>query len=633
MRNNILTYALLLGFLLVLPSGIWFSCSQGVKPPEAYGVVPTEHQLKWQQMEYYMFVHFGPNTFTEVEWGDGKEDPGVFNPSALDCRQWAATARAAGMKGIILTAKHHDGFCLWPSQYSTHTVRESGWKDGKGDVVRELSEACKAYGLAFGVYLSPWDQNHPSYGTPEYNEVFARTLTEVLSGYGPVFEQWFDGANGDAHKGKRQVYDWDLFHQTVYAHQPQAVIFSDVGPGCRWMGNERGVAGETNWSRLHVEGFEPGLGAPPADTLATGNIDGEAWVPAETDVSIRPGWFYSAHTDDQVKSVSRLVDIYYTSIGRNSNLLLNVPPNREGRIHPTDSARLMAFRKAIEESFAHNLLDDAILHAPDTRGGAAKYAAKNLLDEDYDSYWASDDEVLTTSIEISLPEAARFNRFLVQEYIPLGQRVARFALESWDEAAAGWNVISEGTTIGYKRILRFPRVKAQKLRLHILSALASPVLNRIGLYDAPDIYEDTRQETDQTLIKALRVKWSIESPKGETFKSVIDGDAQTTAVIRGLEPLILNLGEKLRLRGVIYVPADKATASHITRYNLSVSLDGKQWTKVKQAAVFHNIKNNPIPQDVRFDPTEQAQFIKLEPLETTTPDGDAYSIAELSLIL
>jgi hypothetical protein len=313
MRNSFIF--LVPGIGLALAQAL-LSCSVDVNPPEPYGAVPTEHQLKWQQMEYYVFVHFGPNTFIDVEWGNGKEDPYVFNPSDMDCRQWAATAKAAGMKGIIITAKHHDGFCLWPSQYSTHTVRESSWREGKGDVLKELSDACREYGLAFGVYLSPWDQNHPSYGSLEYNQVFANTLTEVLTGYGPVFEQWFDGANGEAHKGERQIYDWDLFHNTVYTHQPQAVIFSDVGPGYRWMGNERGVAGETNWSRLDIEGFEPGLGAPPADTLAAGNIYGRAWVPAETDVSICRGWFYSPNTDDKIKSVSKLMDIYHTSIGR-----------------------------------------------------------------------------------------------------------------------------------------------------------------------------------------------------------------------------------------------------------------------------------------------------------------------------
>jgi alpha-L-fucosidase len=458
-------------------------CAGSVEPPASYGALPDERQLRWQEMEYYMFVHFGPNTFTDVEWGDGKENPEVFNPTALDCRQWAATAKAAGMKGIIITAKHHDGFCLWPSAYSAHTVRESKWKDGKGDVLRELSDACREYGLKFGVYLSPWDRNHPAYGTPEYNQVFVHTLTEVLTGYGEVFEQWFDGANGDERKGtKRQVYDWPLFHRTVYTHQPQAVIFSDVGPGCRWMGNEKGVAGETNWSTLNTVGFEPGLGAPPADTLNTGNRNGSAWVPAETDVSIRPGWFYSQGTDDKVKTVKQLMDIYYTSVGRNANLLLNVPPNREGRIHPNDSTRLMEFRRAIDGSFAVNLLQGAKLKATDTRGNSSLYAAANLLNGMYDSYWATKDDVQSASVEITLNKAETFNCFLAREYIPLGQRIARFSLEAWDESTSRWQEIATGTTIGNRRILRFPQATARKLRFTVDESLAPPVLTEIGLF-------------------------------------------------------------------------------------------------------------------------------------------------------
>ncbi|GHT34131.1 hypothetical protein AGMMS49574_21060 [Bacteroidia bacterium] len=465
------------------------SCVKEVAAPEPYGAVPSEQQMKWQQMEYYMFAHFGPNTFTDVEWGNGKEDPDVFNPTALDCRQWAETAKAAGMKGIIITAKHHDGFCLFPSQYSAHTVGQSKWRDGKGDVLKELSEACREYGLEFGVYLSPWDQNHPTYGTPEYNQVFANTLAEVLSGYGEVFEQWLDGANGDAQKGQmRQVYDWDLFHKTIYKHQPGIAIFSDVGPGCRWMGNEKGVAGETNWSRLNVEGFGPGLGAPPTDTLNIGNKYGQAWVPAETDVSIRPGWFYSPQTDDKVKTVNDLMNIYYTTIGRNSNLLLNVPPNREGRIHPQDSLRLMEFKQACDLSFGNNLAAGATIHTLNTRGNLPTYSAAYILDGIYDTYWAADDDVLTTELEITLPRAETFNRFLVQEYIPLGQRIASFVLEAWNDETADWIPIAEGTTIGYKRILCFPQTTAQKLRLNIKESLACPILNNVELYNAPESF-------------------------------------------------------------------------------------------------------------------------------------------------
>jgi len=602
-----------------------------VEPPAPYGALPTEHQLEWQKLGYYMFIHFGPNTFTDVEWGDGKEDPKVFNPTALDCRQWAATAKAAGMKGIIITAKHHDGFCLWPSQYSTHTVRESLWKDGKGDVLRELSDACKEYDLKFGVYLSPWDQNHPSYGTPEYNEVFANTLKEVLSNYGPVYEQWFDGANGDVHKGKRQEYDWDLFHKTVYELQPQAIIFSDVGPGCRWIGNESGIAGETNWSRLDIDGFEPGIGAPPIDTLSHGNIYGKNWVPGETNTSIRPGWFYSPRTDDKVKTLDHLVNIYYTSVGRNTNFLLNVPPNREGRIHPNDSTRLMELRRAIEESFADNLIKGAKLTASNTRGNSSVYTADNLLDTNYDSYWATDDNVSSAVIDIELPEERTFNRLLVQEYIPLGQRIAGFSLESWNETKNSWDAVAKGTTIGYKRILLFPEITAKKVRLNIQQSLACPVLNNIELYKTPENFGDN-QEATETFFDISPDKWTIVSPEGgESFKRIMDGSTKTGSFVPQLIPIVIDLGEMLTLKGFTYVPSSNSKEPAITRYNFSVSKDGKDWIEVKKNAVFNNIKNNPIRQDVLFDTPMEAQYFVIEPTETTL-GGEEFIIAEIGVI-
>jgi alpha-L-fucosidase len=471
--------ACLLPFLILCNA-----CSQpDDAPPLPFGALPSDAQLQWQQMEYYMFAHFGPNTFTDVEWGDGKEDPRVFNPTDLDCRQWASTAKAAGMTGIIITAKHHDGFCLWPSQHSKHTVRESLWLGGKGDVLAMLSEACREAGLAFGVYISPWDQNHPAYGSPAYNQVFANTLDEALGNYGPVFEQWLDGANGDANKGQlKQQYDWKLFHQTIFSKQPGIIIFSDIGPGCRWMGNERGVAGETNWSRLNTDGFEPGLGSPPRDTLEQGNRYGRQWIPAETDVSIRPGWFYSPSTDDKVKSVEQLMDIYYTSVGRNSNLLLNVPPDRRGRIHPIDSARLIQFREAREKAFAHNLLTtQASVSSKQSRRGKA-FSASNIADGNYHTYWAAADGALTATIDIALSSPATFNRLLIQEYIPLGQRVSSFNIEAADESGTSWNPVAEGTTIGYKRILRFDPVTARRLRINITGALAGPVISSAELY-------------------------------------------------------------------------------------------------------------------------------------------------------
>lgn len=452
-----------------------------------YGALPSKAQLDWHDMEYYMFIHLGPNTFTDNEWGHGDEDPKVFNPSQLDARQWARTAKEAGMKAIIITAKHHDGFCLWPSKYSTHTVRESSWKDGKGDVLKELSEACKEYGLKFGVYLSPWDRNHPAYGTPEYNQVFANTLNEVLSSYGPVFEQWFDGANGEGPNGKKQVYDWDLFHSTVYKNQPNAVIFSDVGPGCRWIGNEDGIAGTTNWATLNVKGFEPGKGAPAQSVLNEGNMNGEKWVPGECDVSIRPGWFYSPSTNDKVKSVQHLLDIYYGSVGRNSNMLLNVPVDRRGLIYAADSIRLMEFKKFRDASFKTNLALKAKVTATVTRANNAKVKASHLVDGKADTYWATPDNELKGSITLTFSKPTSFNRLVLQEYIALGQRVKAFSVEILENGV--FKEIATATTIGHKRILILPDVTTKQVRINIHDALACPVISEVQLYKAPKLLD------------------------------------------------------------------------------------------------------------------------------------------------
>ena len=431
--------ALLLGMLLA-------GCGPSVSLP-----VPTEDQLRWQQMEMNLFCHFGPNTFSGAEWGDGTEPEDLFYPTDLDCRQWARTARDAGFKGIIITAKHHDGFCLWPNPESRHTVARSRWRDGRGDVLAELSAACAEYGLGFGVYISPWDRHDPSYGTPAYNDVFCRTLESVLDGrYGPVFEQWFDGACGEGPQGKRQEYDWPRFTGTVRRLMPHAVMFSDVGPDCRWVGNERGSAGQTNWSTLDVEGFTPGAGAPPVDTLNQGNRHGAAWVPSETDVSIRPGWFWKAAETDRLKSVEELMRIYYESVGRNSVLLLNVPPDVRGRIDPADSLRLMEFRRAREAVFADDLAEGGRL----IRHG---------------NTW-----------ELRLNASCTFNRLLLQEDISRGQRIAAFTVEAFSEGQ--WSPVVTGTTIGYKRILLLPEVTAAALRIRITDALGRPCLKQVSLY-------------------------------------------------------------------------------------------------------------------------------------------------------
>ena len=480
MRNSVLLAGLAIALTL--------SCSRTAAPPATYGPVPTADQVEWQKMETNMFIHFGPNTFSGKEWGDGTEPEDMFNPTALDCGQWAKTAKAAGFKGIIITAKHHDGFCLWPSLNSTHSVAKSSWRDGKGDVLAELKEACKTEGLKFGVYISPWDRNDPHYGSPEYNDVFAATLDDVHGKYGPLFEQWFDGANGEGPNGKKQVYNWEKFHSVVRNHNPHSIMFSDVGPDCRWVGNESGIAGKTNWSRLDTEGFTPGAGSPKTDTLNTGNVHGAAWIPAETDVSIRPGWFWRESENDRVKSLDRLLSIYYTSVGRNSLLLLNVPPDNRGLIHQADSTRLVEFKAALDRIFSRDIASGSKVTASATRGRA--FVAKNMLDGDYDSFWTVPDGCLTPSFTVTFPEERTFNRVMLQEYIPLGQRVAAFKVEALTPDG-NWKEIASATTIGYKRILLTENTTATAVRVTVTKSYAEPVLNGFSLYQ-DDILKEFR---------------------------------------------------------------------------------------------------------------------------------------------
>jgi alpha-L-fucosidase len=444
------------------------------KPIQPYGALPSSQQLNWHELEYYMFIHFGPNTFTNVEWGHGDEDPQVFNPTQLDCRQWAATAKQAGMKGIIITAKHHDGFCLWPSAYSTHTVRESAWKNGEGDVLKELAEACAEYGLFMGVYLSPWDRNHPHYGTEQYNQTFVNMLEEVLSNYGAMTEVWFDGANGEGPNGKRQEYDWALFNNTVYKHQPNAIIFSDGGPGCRWVGNENGFAGLTNWTTLNVHKVFPGY--PDYHELTEGHEDGTHWVPAECDVSIRPGWFYSPDTDDKVKSLAQLREIYFASVGRGSNLLLNVPVDRRGLIPRVDSIRLMELKIELDKTFSKKIQAPNTVKTSSTQ---KNYPTANLFDGNLNTVWSAKEN--ESWIEWEYDETIRFNILVLQEGIAYGQRVKSFAIDVWKDNA--YQEISKQTTIGYQRMLEFDEMfEVEKIRIRFLESKAPAVMVELAVY-------------------------------------------------------------------------------------------------------------------------------------------------------
>jgi alpha-L-fucosidase len=431
-----------LAFLLLLTSST-VAYSQSVPKP-------SPQQMAWHKMEYYWFIHFGPNTFTGQEWGHGDEHPEVFNPKHLDARQWCRLARQSGAKGIIITAKHHDGFCLWPSKFSKHTVRESAWKNGKGDVLKELSNACKEFGLKFGVYISPWDRNHPQYGTEEYNDVFVGMMKELFTNYGPIWELWWDGANGEGPNGKKQVYDWHRYEQLVRSLSPKTIIFSDIGPDCRWVGNEQGIAGKTNWNYLDTAGFKRGLGAPPQDTLTRGNVFGRNWIPAECDVSIRPGWFWHASEDKKVKTPEQLFDLYLKSVGRGANFLLNVPVNDKGLVSPPDSASLIQFEKLRKQSFAKPL-------------------AFRSFDNAQHRY------------SMPLKRKTPINTIVLTEPIAKGQFISGFTIVLKDNK----NAVKEitGTTVGNKRIITFPTITANAVEVKIKGLRGEPSLNSISLYN------------------------------------------------------------------------------------------------------------------------------------------------------
>ncbi len=426
------------------------------------GPKPSKAQLAWHDMEFYLFTHFGPNTFTDLEWGKGNEKEEVFNPEQLDCEQWCRIAKASGAKGIIITAKHHDGFCLWPSEFSTHTVRESKWKNGKGDVLKELSSACKKYNLRFGVYLSPWDRNHPAYGTDKYNDVFANMLTEIFAKYSPIWELWWDGANGEGPNGKKQVYDFNRFEKLIRTISPNTIIFSDIGPDIRWVGNENGIAGKTNWNTLDTSGFMRGIGAPPTDTLNKGNIYGKHWIPAECDVSIRPGWFYHKKEDSLVKSPPKLFDLYLKSVGRGASLLLNVPPDGRGLFTQYDSATLVNFRKLKDESFSNNL----------SKRGSGFFISQNgkrttaKLNDGNKATFEPVNFPLVQSMEIEFKNPQKLNCITLKENLVNGQQCMRFTISLLDSQ---YNLIKEinGTTIGHKRIITFPVTEASIIKLSI----------------------------------------------------------------------------------------------------------------------------------------------------------------------
>jgi alpha-L-fucosidase len=662
------------------------SCSK-TESPAPSGPVPTENQLRWQEMEYYAFIHFSLNTYTDQSWGYGNEDVNLFNPDSLDCRQWARICKESGMKGVILVAKHHCGFCFWPTATTEYSVKNAPWKNGKGDVVREMADACKEYGLKLGIYVSPWDRNHPTYGKPEYITVFRNQIKEVLSNYGDVFEIWFDGANGgDGYYGganetrkidRTTYYDWKNTYAMIRKLQPNIVIWNDGGDRAdlRWVGTEDGYVGETNWSLLNDTGeVEWGM-------LHFGLENGNAWVPAEVNTSIRPEWFYHPSEDNKVKTVPKLMETYYNSIGHNGTLLLNFPIMPNGKIHPTDEKMALEFGKAVKESFAINLAESAKVEASNVRGNARKFSALKAIDNNIETYWATDDSVKTASLTIDLGKPRLFNRFMAQEYIRLGQRVKAFTIEALVNGY--WKEVAKGTTIGYKRIVRFPSVEATKVRFTITDAKSCPVISNVGVYNAPvflnapsinrnqqgnvsittndigpifyytidgsepatgsNLYTAPFPADGKLEIKAIatdpasgksspvgsekfdisKKAWKAIGIDDENVGKIFDGNTSTTWHKRGdkIMPydLVVDLGNNYNLSGFKYLPDQNRWSSGIiSNYQFYVSVDSKNWKLVDEGE-FSNIKNNPLWQIKTFD-TINARYIKLRALKNIWGD-------------
>ncbi|MCX6144989.1 MAG: alpha-L-fucosidase [Ignavibacteriales bacterium] len=530
---------------------------------KAATVIPSPRQLSWQQMEFIAFVHFGMNTFMDREWGQGNEDPAVFNPTDLDARQWVKVIKDAGMKMLIVTAKHHDGFCLWPSKYTDHNVKNSPWKGGKGDVVSEVAQACREAGIKLGVYLSPWDRHEKSYGdSPTYNEHFRNQLRELLSNYGDIAEVWFDGACGEGPNGKRQEYDWQSYYKVIRELQPQAVI-AIMGPDIRWVGTESGYGRETEWSVLpRVSQNLDAIAAssqqdPIAGAYVPGDLMGDdlgsrdkiktakslVWYPAETDVSIRPGWFYHEGQDDLVKTPGKLVDIYYSSVGRNSVLLLNIPPDKRGRISGNDIKALKGLRKTLDQTFSTNLTTGARVIASNERLG---HSGASSVDRDAKNYWTTEDGVESATLDIQLARTLTFNRALLQENITVGQRVEAFRLEAW--TGKTWREIARGTTIGYKRLLRFPSMTAAKVRVVVERSRTSPTLSAFGLFKAPpNVVIEPYGGSFET---ETRVRLSTDT-KGATVRYTLDGTDPTMRSAKYSTPIVLTRSAILKATAVI----------------------------------------------------------------------------------
>lgn len=601
--------------------------------PRPWGATPSARQLAWHAREQYAFVHFSINTFTDREWGYGDESPRLFDPTDFSADQIVGAAKAAGLRGVILTAKHHDGFCLWPTRLTEHCVRNSPYKGGKGDIVREMADATRRAGLAFGLYLSPWDRNHAEYGRPAYIDYFRRQIVELCTGYGELFEFWFDGANGgDGYYGgareTRKIdapayYNWPSIVALVHQHQPMACTFDPLGADVRWVGNEDGVAGDPCWPTMPDHLYVQSEGN-------TGVRGAPLWWPAETDVSIRPGWFYHADEDGRVKGPDRLLRLYDESVGRGTNLNLNLPPDRRGRIADHDVAVLTAFGTAQAATYATDLAQGATATASAERG--RRFAASCVLDGRRDTYWSTPDAATTPSLTLDLPPGRGFDLIRLREYLPLGVRITRFAIDL--DEGAGWQEVARHECIGAQRIIRLPRVStARRVRLRIVEAPACPAISEIALFRQvrPAAVAAARPSDPGVM---SREGWTIVAATGRGAEALIDGDAQSLwrvdAPVAGTPASVtIDLGRSVLLTGFSVTPSrSPAKDSAPPRgYRCETSVDGREWQR-RGSGEFGNIAYALATQRVAFDTPRRARFLRLD-FDATAVPAPFLALAEI----
>ena len=669
-------------YILIL--AILSSCNDVINnQPEAVLPIPSQEQIDWQKLETYAFIHFGLNTYNDLEWGYGNTPASTFNPVNLDCEQWVATLKQCGMKGVILTAKHHDGFCLWQTETTDYSIANSPYKNGKGDMVKELSDACKKYGLKFGLYLSPWDRNNSEYGREDYVETYHKQIDELTSNYGDLFEFWFDGANGgNGYYGgadetrsidARKYYDYERARDTILKRHPNAMIFGGTCQTIRWVGNEQGWAGDTDWCMINPELSDN------TKHLNHGSENGTHWIPAEVDVSIRPGWFYHKREDHQVKSLAQMTDIYYRSVGHNANLLLNFPINLDGKIPALDSLRATEWHEVIVNDFKDNILKNAEVRVDNERG--RKFKAENVIDDDWNTYWATDDDYNFGTISFSFDKPVKMNRVVLQEYIPLGQRVKDFYMEG--ELNGKWfkiNPFDTLSTIGYKRIVRFNTVELDKLIIYFEESRGPLCINNIEAYCAPilltepaisrnydnivtiessdneaDIYYTTDGSNpdensshydnafvfnNKGVIKAITYDHNTKKKSDISMKEldlpkeyyqtsssnkIFDGNTNSMVYLDIDEPIIITFKEEQNISGFRYTPNQMRDASrHIVDYEFYVDD-----VLIKKSS-FGNIKNNPIEQVVKFK-NIKGKEVKFVP-KSNTDKAKNCGIAEFSVI-